>query len=202
MAIDAIIAQKNSGIKCVYVAIGQKQSTIANVVRKLEETGAMAYTTVVAAAAADPAACEKNYIAALNFYNRQQYTFINLGDSEELWKFNITEVLKHNENSFAAEAQFHPGRYFKAFGNHDILWKSPLDVNLFLNKKFPKPFVVHEGILLKVINTTNTISILLTHGHQGDKMSSGNAFSAWVVAHYQTVKKKFCMHLCKSVCNK
>ena len=53
MAIDAIIAQKNSGIKCVYVAVGQKQSTIANVVRKLEEFGAMAYTTVVAAAAAD-----------------------------------------------------------------------------------------------------------------------------------------------------
>ena len=58
MAIDAIIAQKSSGIKCVYVAIGQKQSTIANVVRKLEETGAMAYTTVVAAAAADPAAMQ------------------------------------------------------------------------------------------------------------------------------------------------
>ena len=53
MAIDAIIAQKNSGIKCVYVAVGQKQSTIANVVRKLEEFGAMEYTTVVAAAAAD-----------------------------------------------------------------------------------------------------------------------------------------------------
>jgi len=53
MAIDAIIAQKHSGIKCVYVAVGQKQSTIANVVRKLEEFGAMAYTTVVAAAAAD-----------------------------------------------------------------------------------------------------------------------------------------------------
>ncbi|WP_273778147.1 MULTISPECIES: F0F1 ATP synthase subunit alpha [unclassified Acinetobacter] len=58
MAIDAIIAQKNSGIKCIYVAVGQKQSTIANVVRKLEETGAMAYTTVVAAAAADPAAMQ------------------------------------------------------------------------------------------------------------------------------------------------
>lgn len=58
MAIDAIIAQKSSGIKCVYVAIGQKQSTIANVVRKLEETGAMAYTTVVAAAAADPASMQ------------------------------------------------------------------------------------------------------------------------------------------------
>jgi F-type H+-transporting ATPase subunit alpha len=55
LAIDTIIAQKNSGIKCVYVAIGQKQSTIANVVRKLEEAGAMEYTTVVAAGASDPA---------------------------------------------------------------------------------------------------------------------------------------------------
>ena len=55
LAIDTIIAQKDSGIKCVYVAIGQKQSTIANVVRKLEEAGAMEYTTVVAAGAADPA---------------------------------------------------------------------------------------------------------------------------------------------------
>ena len=50
VAIDAIINQRNSGIKCIYVAIGQKNSTIANIVRKLEEFGAMAYTTVVAAA--------------------------------------------------------------------------------------------------------------------------------------------------------
>lgn len=131
----------------------------------------------------DFSACEKNYISALNFYNRQQYTFINLGDSEELWKFNIADVLKHNENSFAAEAQFHPGRYYKTFGNHDVLWRNPLDVNLFLSKKFARPFFVYEGILLNVVNTPKTISILLTHGHQGDKMSSGNAFSAWVVAH-------------------
>ena len=41
LAVDAIINQKDSGIKCVYVAIGQKQSTIANVVRKLEENGAL-----------------------------------------------------------------------------------------------------------------------------------------------------------------
>ncbi len=61
MAIDAIIAQKRSGIKCVYVAVGQKRSTIANVVRKLEETGALAYTTVVVASASEPAALQ--YIA-------------------------------------------------------------------------------------------------------------------------------------------
>lgn len=61
MAIDAIIAQKSSGIKCVYVAIGQKRSTIANVVRKLEQTGALEYTTVVVASASEPAALQ--YIA-------------------------------------------------------------------------------------------------------------------------------------------
>ncbi|MGK8251485.1 F0F1 ATP synthase subunit alpha [Moraxella lacunata] len=61
MAIDAIIAQKDSDIKCVYVAVGQKRSTIANVVRKLEESGALAYTTVVVASASEPAALQ--YIA-------------------------------------------------------------------------------------------------------------------------------------------
>ncbi|NHN77091.1 F0F1 ATP synthase subunit alpha [Azotobacter chroococcum] len=58
MAIDAIINQKNSGIRCVYVAIGQKQSTIANVVRKLEEHGALANTIVVAASASESAALQ------------------------------------------------------------------------------------------------------------------------------------------------
>ncbi|MEM5537297.1 F0F1 ATP synthase subunit alpha [Neptuniibacter pectenicola] len=58
IAIDAIINQKNTGVKCIYVAVGQKQSTIANVVRKLEEHGAMDHTIVVAAGAADPAAMQ------------------------------------------------------------------------------------------------------------------------------------------------
>ncbi|VFT20204.1 F0F1 ATP synthase subunit alpha [Pseudomonas aeruginosa] len=58
LAVDAIINQKDSGIKCVYVAIGQKQSTIANVVRKLEENGALANTIVVAASASESAALQ------------------------------------------------------------------------------------------------------------------------------------------------
>ncbi len=62
MAVDAIINQKGTGIKCVYVAIGQKQSTIANVVRKLEEHGALDHTIVVAASASDPASMQ--YLAA------------------------------------------------------------------------------------------------------------------------------------------
>ncbi|TVP59501.1 MAG: F0F1 ATP synthase subunit alpha [Halomonadaceae bacterium] len=58
IAIDAIINQKDTGIKCVYVAIGQKQSSIAAVVRKLEEHGALDHTIIVAAGAADPAAMQ------------------------------------------------------------------------------------------------------------------------------------------------
>ena len=58
MAIDAIINQKNSGIKCVYVAVGQNQSTIANVVRKLEEHGALSNTIIVAASASESAALQ------------------------------------------------------------------------------------------------------------------------------------------------
>jgi F-type H+-transporting ATPase subunit alpha len=58
VAIDAIINQKDTGVKCIYVAVGQKQSSIAAVVRKLEEHGAMDHTIVVAAGAADPAAMQ------------------------------------------------------------------------------------------------------------------------------------------------
>ncbi len=55
IAIDTIINQRETDVNCIYVAIGQKQSTIAQVIEKLREHGAMAYTTVVAAPAADPA---------------------------------------------------------------------------------------------------------------------------------------------------
>jgi F-type H+-transporting ATPase subunit alpha len=58
LAIDAIINQKGTGVKCIYVAIGQKASSIANVVRKLEEYGALAHTIVVAATASESAAMQ------------------------------------------------------------------------------------------------------------------------------------------------
>jgi F-type H+-transporting ATPase subunit alpha len=55
IAIDTIINQKNEDVYCIYVAIGQKQSTVAQVMDKLKEHGAMEYTTIVAATASDPA---------------------------------------------------------------------------------------------------------------------------------------------------
>lgn len=58
VAIDAIINQKGQGVYCIYVAVGQKASTIANVVRKLEENGALEYTIIVAASASESAAMQ------------------------------------------------------------------------------------------------------------------------------------------------
>ncbi|MER2494238.1 F0F1 ATP synthase subunit alpha [Catenovulum sediminis] len=58
VAIDAIINQKDSGVKCIYVAIGQKASTLASVVRKLEEHGALEHTIIVAANASESAALQ------------------------------------------------------------------------------------------------------------------------------------------------
>ena len=75
VAVDTIINQKGTGVKCIYVAVGQKNSSIAGVVRKLEEHEAMEHTVVVAAAAADSAAMQ--YIApysgcAMGEYFRDQ----------------------------------------------------------------------------------------------------------------------------------
>ena len=61
IAVDAIINQRDSGVKCFYVAVGQKESTVAGVIEKLRESGAMDYTTVIVSGASDPAPLQ--YIA-------------------------------------------------------------------------------------------------------------------------------------------
>ncbi|MEO6696406.1 MAG: F0F1 ATP synthase subunit alpha, partial [Gammaproteobacteria bacterium] len=71
VAIDTIINQKGQDMICIYVAIGQKASTVANVVRKLEEYGAMAYTIVVAATASESAAMQ--YISAYSGCTMGEY---------------------------------------------------------------------------------------------------------------------------------
>ncbi|MGB5256971.1 MAG: F0F1 ATP synthase subunit alpha [Woeseiaceae bacterium] len=77
VAVDTIINQRGTGIKCIYVAIGQKASSIAGVVRKLEEEGAMDHTIVVAAAAADSPAMQ--YIAPYSGASMGEY-FLDKGE--------------------------------------------------------------------------------------------------------------------------
>ena len=71
IAIDTILNQKDTGVICVYVAIGQKASTVARVVRTLEENGAMAYTIVVAATASDGAPLQ--YLAPYSGVSMAEY---------------------------------------------------------------------------------------------------------------------------------
>src|SRR6187402_1173064 len=71
MAIDAIINQKGTGVKCIYVAIGQKASTVANVVRRLTDNGAMGHTIAVAATASESAAMQ--YISAYSGCTMGEY---------------------------------------------------------------------------------------------------------------------------------
>jgi F-type H+-transporting ATPase subunit alpha len=99
VAVDAIINQKGKGLFCVYVAIGQKASTIANVVRKLEEHGAMEYTIVVAASASESAALQ--YIAPYSgctmgeyFRDRGQDALIIYDDlTKQAWAYRQVSLL-------------------------------------------------------------------------------------------------------------
>ncbi len=87
IAIDAIINQQKSGIKCVYVAIGQKFSSIANVVRTLEEHGAMENTIIVAAGASDPAPMQ--YIAPYSGCTMGEY-FRDIGEDALIISDDLT----------------------------------------------------------------------------------------------------------------
>jgi F-type H+/Na+-transporting ATPase subunit alpha len=99
VAVDTIINQKGKDLFCVYVAIGQKASTIANVVRKLEEHGAMAYTIVVAASASESAAMQ--FIAPYSgctmgeyFRDRGQDALIIYDDlTKQAWAYRQVSLL-------------------------------------------------------------------------------------------------------------
>jgi len=99
VAVDTIINQKGKDLFCIYVAIGQKASTVANVVRKLEEHGAMAYTIVIAATASESAAMQ--YIAPYSgctmgeyFRDRGQDALIIYDDlTKQAWAYRQVSLL-------------------------------------------------------------------------------------------------------------
>jgi F-type H+-transporting ATPase subunit alpha len=99
VAIDAIINQKGTGVKCIYVAIGQKNSSVAAVVRKLEEHGAMEHTIIVSAGASDSAAMQ--YIAPYSgcamgeyFRDRGEDALIIYDDlTKQAWAYRQVSLL-------------------------------------------------------------------------------------------------------------
>lgn len=135
---------------------------------------------------------ESNYLAALKFYFDNDYNFINLGDCEELWE-NVPKVaIEKNRATLFEEAKFLlKDKYYRVFGNHDLEWKYAIQQNLYLKPIFGAKLKVYEAILLETVYQDKMFSIFLTHGHQGDKKSDGNAFSKWVVAAIWTPIQRF-----------
>ena len=137
VAIDTIINQKGKDLFCVYVAIGQKASTVANVVRKLEEHGAMAYTIVVAATASESAAMQ--YIAPYSgctmgeyFRDRGQDALIIYDDlTKQAWAYRQVSLLLRRPPGREA----YPGDVFYL---HSRLLERAARVNPAYVEKFTK----------------------------------------------------------------
>lgn len=135
---------------------------------------------------------EKNYLAALRHYYDQGFTFVNLGDCEELWESTPSTVIDHNHAPLLEEARFEAaGRYMRVYGNHDLEWAYAIQQNLYLKPLFGPKLIVHEGLLLTTRYHEQEYAIFLTHGHQGDQRSDGNAFSMWFVAAIWTPIQRF-----------
>lgn len=171
VAIDAIINQKGTGITCVYVAIGQKQSSIANVVAKLEEHGALEHTIIVAASASDPAALQ--YIAPFSgctmgeyFRDRGEDALIVYDDlTKQAWAYRQISLLLRRPPGREA----YPGDVFYL---HSRLLERSARVNVEYVEKFTNgevkgktgsltalPIIETQGGDVSAFVPTNVISI-------------------------------------------
>ena len=171
VAIDAIINQKGTGVKCVYVAIGQKASTVANVVRRLEEHGAMDHTIIVAATAADSAAMQ--YIAPYSgcsmgeyFRDRGEDALIIYDDlTKQAWAYRQVSLLLRRPPGREA----YPGDVFYL---HSRLLERAARVNEAYVEKFTEgkvkgktgsltalPIIETQGGDVSAFVPTNVISI-------------------------------------------
>jgi predicted phosphodiesterase len=135
---------------------------------------------------------EKNYLAALQYYHEKNFNYINLGDCEELWECKPQVTIDQNKVSLLAEKKFlQDSRYYRIFGNHDLEWSYAIQQNLYLKPIFGETLKIYEGILLNFQHNDSTYTLFLTHGHQGDIKSDGNAVSKWVVAAIWTPIQRF-----------
>ncbi|QKJ32561.1 metallophosphoesterase family protein [Mucilaginibacter mali] len=132
----------------------------------------------------DFAMAEKNYLAALDHYNRNSFHYINLGDSEELWENRYLSIKKHNKATFEHEQLFLKRNAFtKIFGNHDLYWDNDPLAAFGLSQLYGQSVKVLEGVVLQTKVHNRELSIYLTHGHQGDLQSDGNWLSKWFISN-------------------
>jgi hypothetical protein len=141
----------------------------------------------------DFAVCENSYLTALEYYNKESFYYINLGDCEELWENTLFTIAKHNEAVYEKEKLFIArDAYCKVFGNHDLFWDNDPLVSVWLKKIYGEVIRIFTGVLIRVdLSPGKYLDIFCTHGHQGDKQSDGNAFSKWFVSYVWGPLQKF-----------
>jgi predicted phosphodiesterase len=131
----------------------------------------------------DFALAEPNYLAALAYYDQNQFHLISLGDGEELWENTLLQVKKHNTASFEAERKFLARDAFtKIFGNHDLDWEIDPLAPVYLKEIYGAPIIALEAVMLQTTVGGKPLNIFCTHGHQGDLQSDGNWFSKFFVS--------------------
>lgn len=127
--------------------------------------------------------CEPSYLAALDYYYQNNFSFITLGDCEELWENNLKNVFKNQQPSFEKYKNFiAQARFYKIIGNHDLDWKNNLLTIAQIKTIFGTELPIYDGVLLQTAMNGRDLKILCTHGHQGDKASDGNWFSKFFVS--------------------
>lgn len=144
---------------------------------------------------------ERAYNAALAYYFEQGFALAVLGDGEELWKYDVEQVLDEktgHPQALALEAAFHadkPDRYLRIVGNHDDLWRSPGRVTRYLGTLFPD-LVVYEGVRLTICDDFDGAplgDIFLVHGNQGTADSDKFSWLSHPALHYvvRPLQRKF-----------
>jgi len=112
--------------------------------------------------------CEATYLIALDYYCKNGYTLVILGDAEELWEEpDIGAVIQANLHVLESERRFHPERYVRVDGNHDNAWRIEPLVKQYLDPIFPGIQVRREYLIQVPLEGGKTGEILLVHGHQG-----------------------------------
>ncbi len=139
--------------------------------------------------------CKNTYLEALRQYNADGFRLVLLGDVEELWENDFSEVIRVNRDSMEAEAAFGPDRYLRIWGNHDDRWMEEVLVALDLRKFAPGTGLrrVWEGLRITVRDGNDKIGTLfMTHGHQGTLGSDRfKVFSRWALQFYRFMQNRF-----------
>lgn len=138
--------------------------------------------------------CKDTCLAALRQYDGDGFRLVLLGDVEELWENDVSDVIRMNRDALEAEAAFAPDRYLRIWGNHDDRWMEAVLVALDLRKYAPGTGLrrVWEGVRITVRDGNDKIGTLfMTHGHQGTLGSDRiKFFSRWALHFYRFMQNR------------